>query len=106
MAVAIGDYDAGAVCSDFLEEDEHSKIVQRLRVLAYTDPAPGWLLMVRKDFPGKVRDKVYKALTDIRPGRHSTVLSSTPWSGFLKPNGNELTEIGDLVRKYKVPYSL
>ncbi len=106
MAVAIGDYDAGAVCADFLEEKEHSKVVQKVRVLAYTDPAPGWLLLVRKDLPKKVREKVYTALTEIRTGQHSSVLSSTPWGGFLKSDGNELTEMGTLVRKYKVAYSL
>ncbi len=106
MAVAVGDYDAGAVCADFLEEKEHSRVVQKVRVLAYTDPAPGWLLMLRKDLPESVRKKVYTALTEIKAGHYSKVLSSTPWSGFLKPDSSEIMEIGTLVRKYKVPYSL
>ncbi len=99
MAVAVGDYDVGAVCADFLEEKEHSKVVQKVRVLAYTDPAPGWFLLVRKDLPKKVREKVYTALTEIKAGQHGKILSSTPWSGFVKPHGNELTEMGILSKE-------
>ncbi len=107
MAVAVGDYDAGAVCGDFFHEERNIKLFKQLRVLSYTDPAPGWLLTLKKGFPEKEKAILVKALLNLSPGNSLSkkVLSPSPWHGFVKPSGDELGLIGEKIRKYKIPES-
>ncbi len=108
MAVLVGDYEAGAVCADFLKEREHQKISSHLRVLAYTDPAPGWMFTLAPRLGPELRKKVEEVILRLSPGSQEAkhVLKHTPWLGFTKPKGNELKKIEQLVHEYRIPETL
>ena len=108
MAVLVGDYEAGAVCADFLKEKEHQKISRHLRVLAYTDPAPGWMFTLAPRLGPEIRKEITAIILRLAPGSKEAqrVLKHTPWLGFTKPKGDELQEIDRLVHEYQIPETL
>jgi len=108
LAVVVGDYDAAAVCADFLESEEARKVSDHLRVLALTDPVPGWMFTIAPRIGPALRQKVRKAVLSLEPDSvlAQEVLRDTPWKGFVRPRGNELTEIERLVHEYHIPEKL
>jgi len=105
MAVFVGDYDAGAVCADFLEETSRQDLRMGLRVVAYTDPSPNWFFTIRKNLDPSIKAAIKKACLELRPDSElaEKVLMHSVWSGFVETKGDELEKIGTLAVKYQVP---
>ncbi len=105
MSVFLGEFDAGAVCADFLEESERFAFIKNLRVLAYTDPMPNWMITLKGDLTPKLRDKVTRALLLLKPGtaRAERALFETGWKGFVPVKGDELSRIERLQESFSVP---
>ncbi|MEW5947971.1 MAG: phosphate/phosphite/phosphonate ABC transporter substrate-binding protein [Thermodesulfobacteriota bacterium] len=108
MSVFLGEYDAGAVCKDFVEGPEGKKrfnFKTDLRIVADTVPLPSWMLAASKDVDREVVEKVRNALLKIGPRSPlaEEVLKECEWSGFIAVTGKELSRIDNLVRKYSIP---
>lgn len=107
MSVFLGEYDAGAVCRDFVDGKEGKKkfnFETDLRVVADTVPVPNWMLTASENVDKDTVEKVKKALLKISPESSlaQEVLEETEWGGFVRYS-DELNKTDELVEKYTVP---
>ena len=101
LAVYAGAYDVGTIRKGTLDVVRDKIDLDQIRVLAESRPYPGWVYSSRKGFDPVARDKIARALLDLKISNHehAKILSAAGMIGIIPARDEDFDPIRELVSR-------